>query len=184
MRVVILLAATLASLSCVPRQAMLPEPPAAVEVEPATPPLGPPVRITRADSAWREVLRTVTPLAQKGAYESADSLLAHFAGDHDGTCQAAEARYLRALFLLSPGNASAAPRKALPLLDSYLSSTCLQPYRSTEIEVMRTMALDLDRVASNGDSSTAATIRKLQEQLDQTNKELARLKMRVIPPGR
>ena len=126
-------------------------------------------------------LGVISPMVVRGEFDRADSALALFSMQHDATCPGAEADYLRALLKLSPHNSRGRALEAVPLLDKYLGSTCLSAARAAEIVFVRKLAFD---VAQRGvsDSASAEEVRKLREQLDQTKKELDRLKMRVIQP--
>ena len=156
-----------------------PEPALAVVTTPASPA---PAPGPTARDVWSLTLLGVAPLAQRGDFSGADSLLATFANTHPATCETAEASYIRALLRLSPGNSTAKAESALPLIDSYLASTCVAPGRAAEALVVRRVASDMMRQNFVGDSAAADQIRKLKEQLELTKKELDRLKMRVIPP--
>ncbi len=131
---------------------------------------------------WQFTLLSVAPLAQRGDFVAADTMLAAFAHAHGGSCEAAESKYVRALLRLSPHNTSAKVETALPLLDTYLSSSCVAPGRAAEALMVRKVAADMMRQNFVGDSVSSEEIRKLKEQLELAKKELDRLKMRVIPP--
>ena len=133
---------------------------------------------------WQMTLLTVAPLVQRGDFPGADSVLAYFGNSHANTCEGSESNYVRALLRLAPGNTVGKVETAAPLLDSYLASGCVSPGRAAEVVLLRKVAADLQRESVVADSSSAEQIRKLREQLEQTKKELDRLKMRVIPPRR
>ena len=133
---------------------------------------------------WQITLLSIGPLVSHGEFKTADSALALFAASYDGSCQAAEANFTRALLRLTPSNPAASPASALAMLNVYANSTCLPQSRSAEIAVMRKLAADMEALSQTKDSSAAAEIKKLKEQLELTRKELDRLRLRVIPPNR
>jgi hypothetical protein len=141
------------------------------------------VRTQEWSEQWRLTLESIASLAARGQFAKADSVLALFASNHDGSCAAAEAMYTRALLKLAPNNTSRSSRDAVGLLDAYVGSTCLPPNRAAEVNLIRNFAVELAHRPVLSDSASAEEVRKLREQLDQTKRDLERLKLRVIPPG-
>ena len=171
--------------ACAHRQTTVASPPQAeptVEIVAAVPPPAPAPAPTSRD-IYQITLLTVAPMAQRGEFVAADSALSAFARNNQGSCEASEAGYVRALLRLSPSNINAKAETALPLLDSYLGSTCLTPGRAAEVLLLRRVAADMMRQNFAGDSASSEEIRKLKEQLELAKKELDRLKMRIIPPN-
>ncbi|MNC97039.1 hypothetical protein D3C83_145750 [compost metagenome] len=66
------------------------------------------------------------------------------------------------------------------MLDKYLASTCLSEPRRVEATLLRGLAASMGKKPSAPDSASAEEIRKLKDQLEQTKKELERLKLRII----
>jgi hypothetical protein len=133
---------------------------------------------------WRLTIDSVAPLTQKGDFARADSVLSRFAAVHDGTCEAAESGFVRALLRLYPPGGRERLLEAISMLDSFAASTCLSPSRATEVALVRSYALAITKQAIVSDSTALDEVRKLKEQLDAARKELERLRLRVIPPGR
>jgi hypothetical protein len=185
MKVLIALGISLLSVACVKRQAtvLAPEPEPEPEVIAAPPPQSAPPVPSARDSLLVTLL-SIAPMTQRGEFPAADSTLAAFANRHEGTCEAAEAGYMRALLRLSPSNVHAKAETAIPLFDSYIGSSCVEPARASEALLLRRIASDIVRHNFAADSASAEEVKKLKEQLDLAKKELDRLKMRVIPPAR
>lgn len=131
---------------------------------------------------WHKTLLSINPLGTATTLVDADSTLMAFAEKNDGSCEAAEAGYLRALILLSPEFKGYSPASALPLVDRYLTSVCLASPRFTEVVLVKRMAQALASRNPEPGSTADAELKRLRDELEQTRKELERLKMRVIPP--
>jgi hypothetical protein len=116
-----------------------------------------------------------------GRLADADSSLELLARRFDGTCVAAESSYMRALIRLSQAHDVPTPT-VVPLIDQYLGSTCVPPERAVEATLLRGIA-SLVAAGALTDSSVAGENRALKQQLEQTRRELERLRLRIIPPG-
>jgi hypothetical protein len=128
------------------------------------------------------VLLAVAPQLDRGDFAQVDSALGVFALRQDGSCMAAESNYLRAVLRMSAPAQASRISEAVALLDGYLSSTCPTDSRAAEATFLRKLAVNSAQRATAADSVAAEEIRKLREQLDQTKRDVERLKMRIIPP--
>jgi hypothetical protein len=133
-------------------------------------------------SPLETVLLGVSPYMDRGEVARADSALAAMSARYDGSCIAAESNYLRALLRVTAPGPATRVGESVELLDRYLTSTCPSGTRVEEARFLRRVALEATRKSLSADSASAEEVRKLKEQLDQTKKDLDRLKMRIIPP--
>jgi hypothetical protein len=125
----------------------------------------------------------------------ADRILADFAERHPNTSDAYEALFWRALYKLDPNNATATPREAGAMLDTYLAASLTVPHRGAAT-ALRRVASALERPApaavastSNPPTPTTSTdkgrdeeVARLKDELAKANAELERIKRRVATP--
>jgi hypothetical protein len=142
---------------------------------------------TAQEQADREVL--------SGRFGVADRVLAEFAERHPSTNEGYEAILWRALYKLDPTNATATPRDAEVLIDTYLAASLAVPHRGAAT-TLRRIAAALERpapaaVASTSNASTPTTatdkskddeVARLKDELAKANAELERIKRRVATP--
>lgn len=148
---------------------------------------------------WLSALATAKAAAHDGHYDDADRALYDYEQRYQGTAEAHEAIYWRAVFKLDPENRGGSARTATEQLDAYLADTTTTPHR-TEAMVLRRLAAALDslgktRQAATDDSDAARAdeaqkaqaredelqkqIKTLKDQLDKTTAELERIKKRL-----
>jgi hypothetical protein len=125
----------------------------------------------------------------------ADRVLADFAERYPNTNESYDALFWRALYKLDPTNATATPRDAAALLDTYLAASLAVPHRGAAT-TLRRIAGALDKsgtaaVASTANASTPTTatdksrdeeLARLKDELAKANAELERIKRRVATP--
>ena len=144
------------------------------------------------------VLAEAQTAAGAGRYADAERVLATFARSYDGTREAAEATYWRALFRLDPANRDASTREATALLDAYLKSPSGTLHRADAATLRRlaaqreTTVRDLE--LARAEATRAATppppviirdtveLQRLRDSLARTNAELERIKRRIGAP--
>ncbi|HEU4640919.1 MAG TPA: hypothetical protein VFS44_00600 [Gemmatimonadaceae bacterium] len=148
---------------------------------------------------WLSALAAAKAAAHSGHYDDADRALYDYQQRYQGTEEAREAVYWRAVFKLDPENRGGSARAAAEQLDSYLADTTSTPHRA-EALVLRRLASAMDslgqaRQVTAGDSDEARAaaeqkaaareeelqkqIKTLKEQLDKTTAELERIKKRL-----
>jgi hypothetical protein len=144
---------------------------------------------------WEEALAQADREALAGRFGVADRMLADFAERHPTIHESYDALFWRALYKLDPTNATAGPREAQALLDSYLSAPVSVAHRGAAT-TLRRIAAGLERpapppVASTSNASPPATasdknrdeeVARLKEELAKANAELERIKRRVATP--
>lgn len=161
---------------------------------------------------WASILESAQFAASQGRFESADSILAGFAGRHAGTSEALETAYWRALFKLDSLDRPEALTPAMALLDAYLAddrprehvAEALSLRRiATQLDALNTRALAVvatvprenrEPVSSSrpeakptGDQAAAADaeIKRLKDELAKATAELDRIRRRLTrPPGK
>jgi hypothetical protein len=131
---------------------------------------------------------------EAGDYPGADRILADYALRNQGTPEAREISFWRAMYIVDPANRTASVAQGIRALDIYLSSEGAIWYRP-QAEVLRRTALVLqsvrqaavpkqvngrDTVFISREEETAA----LRDQLAKVNAELERIKKRLANPGR
>jgi hypothetical protein len=146
---------------------------------------------------WADALAQADREALAGRFGVADRVLADFAERHASLRESYDALFWRALYKLDPTNATATPREAQTLLDSYLSAPVSVAHRGAAT-TLRRIAAALDRpapataaVASTSNASTPSTatdksrdeeVARLKDELAKANAELERIKRRVATP--
>lgn len=131
---------------------------------------------------------------EAGDYPSADRILSDYALRNQGTPEAREISFWRAMYIVDPANRTASVAQGIRALDIYLASEGAIWYRP-QAEVLRRTALVLqsvrqaqvprqvngrDTVFISREEETAA----LRDQLAKANAELERIKKRLANPGR
>jgi len=163
--------------------------------------------VTAACGAPRAPEPTATPAAEfaatieaarqrvdSGDYPRADRILADYALRHQGTSEAREISFWRAMYIVDPANRTASVAQGIRALDIYLAAEGTIWYRP-QAEVLRRTALVLQSVRQaqvprqvNGRDtvfiSREEEIAALRDQLAKANAELERIKKRLANPGR
>lgn len=150
--------------------------------------------VTAVESEWSATMAQVDREVLATRFGVADRLLSDFADRHPNTSDGYEATFWRALYKLDPSNATASPREAATLLDSYLASSLTAPHRSAAT-TLRRIATTLDRPAvatsgassgtaqpSTGDKARDDELARVKDELAKANAELERIKRRVASP--
>jgi hypothetical protein len=144
---------------------------------------------------WATALAQADREALASRYGVADRVLAEFAERHPNTSESYDALFWRALYKLDPTNATATPREAASLLDTYLAASPAVPHRGA-VTTLRRIAGALDKPApapvastTNAPTPTTATdksrdeeVARLKDELAKANAELERIKRRVATP--
>jgi hypothetical protein len=147
---------------------------------------------------WADALTQADREALAGRYGVADRVLADFAERRPNMRESYEVLFWRALYKLDPANATAAPREAQSLLDSYLSAPVSVAHRGAAT-TLRHVASALEKpapsaVSSSSNASNASTptgasdksrdeeVARLKDELSKANAELERIKRRVATP--
>ena len=140
------------------------------------------------------VIEQARQKVEAGDYPAADRILSDYALRHQGTQEAREISFWRAMYIVDPANRTASVEQGIKALDIYLSSEGAIWYRP-QAEVLRREALVLqsvrqapvpkqvngrDTVFISREEETAA----LRDQLAKANAELERIKKRLANPGR
>jgi hypothetical protein len=131
---------------------------------------------------------------EAGDYQAADRILADYALRNQGTAEAREISFWRAMYIVDPANRTASVAQGIRALDIYLASEGTIWYRP-QAEVLRRTALVLQSVRQaqvpkkvNGRDtvfiSREEEIAALRDQLAKANAELERIKKRLANPGR
>jgi hypothetical protein len=156
---------------------------------------------------WPTALEAAQFAAQQGRYESADSILASFAGRHAGTTEALETAYWRALFKLDSLDRPEALTPAMALLDSYLADDRPREHVAeakslrriaTQLDALNTRALAVMTVPQTREPLSSsrpselkpsadqvaadAEIKRLKDELAKANAELDRIRRRLTRP--
>ncbi len=131
---------------------------------------------------------------EAGDYPAADRILSDYALRHQGSQEAREVSFWRAMYIVDPANRTASVEQGIRALDIYLAGEGAIWYRP-QAEVLRRTALVLqsvrmaqvpkqvngrDTVFISREEETAA----LRDQLAKANAELERIKKRLANPGR
>lgn len=129
-----------------------------------------------------------------GDYLAADRVLSDYALRHQGTSEAREISFWRAMYIVDPANHTASIAQGIRALDIYLATEGAIWYRP-QAEVLRRTALVIQSVRQaqapkqvNGRDtvfiSREEEIAALRDQLSKANAELDRIKKRLANPGR
>ncbi len=131
---------------------------------------------------------------EAGDYSGADKILADYSLRHQGTAEAREISFWRAMFIVDPANRTASIEHGIRALDIYLATDGALWYRP-QAEVLRRTALVIQQVrripvpkAVNGRDtvfiSREEEVAALRDQLARANAEIERIKKRLANPGR
>ncbi len=129
-----------------------------------------------------------------GDYAAADRILSDYSLRHQGTAEAREISFWRAMYLVDPANRTASIPQGIRALDIYLATDGAIWYRP-QAEVLRRTALVIQQVRQaqmpkqiNGRDtvfiSREEEVAALRDQLAKANAELERIKKRLANPGR
>ena len=129
-----------------------------------------------------------------GDYSAADRILSDYSLKHQGSPEAREISFWRAMYLVDPANRSASIAQGIRALDIYLGTDGAIWYRP-QAEVLRRTALVIQQVRQaqipkqvNGRDtvfiSREEEVAALRDQLAKANAELERIKKRLANPGR
>jgi hypothetical protein len=129
-----------------------------------------------------------------GDYVAADKILADYSLAHQGTPEAREISFWRAMYIVDPANRTASIAQGIRALDIYLATDGTIWYRP-QAEVLRRTALVIQQVRQaqmpkqvNGRDtvfiSREEEVAALRDQLAKANAELERIKKRLANPGR
>ena len=129
-----------------------------------------------------------------GDYPAADKILADYSLRHQGTAEAREISFWRAMYIVDPANRTASIAQGIRALDIYLATDGTIWYRP-QAEVLRRTALVIQQVrqaqipkqVTGKDTvfiSREEEVAALRDQLAKANAELDRIKKRLANPGR
>lgn len=129
-----------------------------------------------------------------GDYPAADKILADYSLRHQGTSEAREISFWRAMYIVDPANRTASIAQGIRALDIYLATDGTIWYRP-QAEVLRRTALviqqvrqaQIPKVVTGKDTvfiSREEEVAALRDQLAKANAELDRIKKRLANPGR
>jgi len=129
-----------------------------------------------------------------GDYPAADKILADYSLRHQGTPEAREISFWRAMYIVDPANRTASIAQGIRALDIYLATDGAIWYRP-QAEVLRRTALVIQQVrqaqmpkqVTGKDTvfiSREEEVAALRDQLAKANAELDRIKKRLANPGR
>ena len=129
-----------------------------------------------------------------GDYSGADRILADYSLRHQGTPEAREVSFWRAMYIVDPANRTASIAQGITALEIYLKTDGTIWYRP-QAEVLRRTALVIQQVRQaqipkqvNGRDtvfiSREEEVAALRDQLAKANAELERIKKRLANPGR
>lgn len=155
----------------------------------------PPAEVAPPPAA--EFAATIESARQKvdaGDYVAADRILADYSLRHQGTAEAREISFWRAMYIVDPANRTASIAQGIRALDIYLATDGAIWYRP-QAEVLRRTALVIQQVRQaqmpkqvNGRDtvfiSREEEVAALRDQLAKANAELERIKKRLANPGR
>lgn len=141
-----------------------------------------------AERDWPAAYLAAQSAADRGAYAEADKTLAEFASSHQGSAQALESGYWRAVYKLDPANKDASTKEAIAGFDRYLATP--DGTHRGEATTLRRIAVQLqslDRAlsapkADEGAATRDEEVKKLREELQATKDELERIKRRLAAP--
>ena len=155
----------------------------------------------RSAADWRMTAARVSVEAEAGRYADVERLLAEFQRTHEGSAQAPDAAFARALYRLDPANGVATAAEARALVDSLLPVTT-DTARRGDLALVRRVAVAFEsrpavvRVPVAGGTSATPTapakpeelkskddeIARLKEELGKANAELERVRRRLATP--
>lgn len=144
-----------------------------------------------------EFAATIEAARQKvdaGDYVATDRILADYSLRHQGTPEAREISFWRAMYIVDPANRTASIAQGIRALDIYLATDGAIWYRP-QAEVLRRTALVIQQVrqaqmpklVNERDTvfiSREEEVTVLRDQLAKATAELERIKKRLANPGR
>lgn len=148
-----------------------------------------------AAQAFAEVLEAADSLVRDGNHAAADRVLSEFALKKQGTEEATEIAFWRALYMVDPANNRTSIPEGIRALDIYLETPGTRWYRS-QAEVLRRTAQSVQALRSAAQSrprivgrdtvfvSREEEIASLRDQLARANAELDRIRRRLANPNR
>ena len=155
----------------------------------------PPAPVTPTPAVeFAAVIEQARQKVEAGDYPAADRILSDYALRHQGSQEAREVSFWRAMYIVDPANRTASVEQGIKAIDIYLASEGAIWYRP-QAEVLRRTALVLqsvrqapvpkqvngrDTVFISREEETAA----LRDQLAKANAELDLIKKRLANPGR
>lgn len=159
-------------------------------------PPSPLARVT-PQGQWAIAYRNADQAVIGGRYEDADSILVHFIAEHQGSREAADAQFWRAVYALDPANRAGSTSAAIAELDRYLEGPPTLPHWR-EAATLRRVAAQLEtatRLAAAAQTQTSVTrivttedhskddeLQRLRADLARANEELERIKKRLAKP--
>ncbi len=141
--------------------------------------------------------------ADSGKYDAADKRLVEFAKRNEGSREAGEVQFWRALLRIDPNNRGGSLGAGITAMDAYLADTANRIYRNEAVIIRRTAGLahslrsaaaaapspevkdNKDAAAKSRDEENAALreqLSKTKEELAKVNAELERIKKRLADP--
>lgn len=148
-----------------------------------------------AGQEFAEVLEVADSLVRDGNHAAADRVLSEFALRTDGSPEATEIAFWRALYMVDPANKRTSIPEGIRALDIYLETPGTRWYRS-QAEVLRRTAQSVQALRSAAQSqprivgrdtvfvSREEEIASLRDQLARANAELERIRRRLANPSR
>jgi hypothetical protein len=148
--------------------------------------------VPTAESEWPTVYAHAIADASEARVALADRALAEFAQRYQGSPEAGEVTYWRALLKLDPSSA-AAVRESMTMLDGYLASTPAGTHRY-EAGVIRRLGAAIEQrnaaiaampavpAVRPEDKAREEELARLRDELSAANAELARIRRRVARP--
>ena len=155
----------------------------------------PPARASQPLAAeFAGAIETARQKVDAGDYPAADKILADYSLKHQGTPEAREISFWRAMYIVDPANRTASIAQGIRALDIYLATDGTIWYRP-QAEVLRRTALVIQQVrqaqmpkqATGKDTvfiSREEEVAALRDQLAKATAELERIKKRLANPGR
>ncbi|MGI9043615.1 MAG: hypothetical protein ACR2GK_05765 [Gemmatimonadaceae bacterium] len=148
-----------------------------------------------AGQAFAEVIEAADSLVSNGNHAAADRVLSEFALKQQGTEEATEVAFWRALYMVDPANKRTSISEGIRALDIYLETPGTRWYRA-QAEVLRRTAQSVQALRSAAQAqprivgrdtvfvSREEEIASLRDQLARANAELDRIRRRLANPTR
>lgn len=145
--------------------------------------------------AYAAVLNTAEERVREGDHAGADRILADFAIKRQGTEEATEISFWRALYMVDPANKRTSIPEGIRALDIYLATPGTRWYRA-QAEVLRRTAQSVQALRNAAQAqprivgrdtvyvSREEEIAALKDQLARANAELDRIRKRLANPSR
>ena len=156
-----------------------------------------PLSRLRPSGQWATAFDDAQQAATGGRYDEADSILVSYIDAHQGTAEASDALFWRAMFALDPANRTSSTSAAIAELDRYLDGPPTLPHWR-EAATLRRVAAQLETstrvAAAAAQTQTSATrvvvddhskddeLNRLRTELAKANEELDRIKKRLTKP--